>query len=468
MVKSSFFQLLKTLSNKELKAFYQFSVGVYATQKVQLRLLSFLVESKKGVKNWEDISMESAYQTTFQEKLKTDKQRKKLFNTLSDLNGWLKRYLIVNELEEDDYLKNLLLARVYSKRKLSTNFLKLLTKTANNVLNSIDDFWKPLKLMRLSHLSYFGMESTSQIIVTSQSIQKALAYLDQFSIQAKLRYGSELYNRQNILAESTSFTISSQIEDELVNNNFHDNDYIELYYWIMLLVRDRNFEAFEKIESLYFQLTFIDKTEEEEIIGHLNNFQIYLQRIGKPLSYDREMLFYKKALKDKLLLVDGNMTSNAFLNIVFFAIRNKDLDWVEEFIETSKELLIPKEREDVIFIARTRLLMEKKMFGDALIMLSKLSSTLHLLENIRRTYQIICLYELGASKELLLDNCSAFLLFLKRDKLISGTNKEGHINFIQAVQRIVKQESKEEISAFVNTTKPISYKRRLVDWIDRL
>jgi len=156
MRESNFFQLLGTLTERELTAFYHFANGTYYKQQVQLRLLAYIYHNRPKSQGVDRRTVEAAYLAAFNGELENDWHRKKLFNTLSDLNTWLVDFLVLKEIQKDSVMRELLAAKVYKDRLLRKLFYRTLRKIKKELQTKVkDDFWKPLKAMIHAHFSYF-------------------------------------------------------------------------------------------------------------------------------------------------------------------------------------------------------------------------------------------------------------------------------------------------------------------------
>ena len=87
---------------------------------------------------------------------------------------------------------------------------------------------------------------------------------------------------------------------------------------------------------------------------------------------------------------------------------------------------------------------------------------------MRRAFQLKCLVELNENQELILNYCSNFLLYLKRDRFTSQENKLSLINYIKVVQKLQKKTPKQDLVDFVDTTLPMGYKSWVLEWLKQL
>jgi len=130
---------------------------------------------------------------------------KKIFNILSELDNWLTSYLVWKEVESFTTLRQYVLLRIYFKRGLTDRFNKLIKQSIKAMESISNGFWTPLFRMIFYHVRYFNSNTTD--LFKSSNLNFAMKYLDQFYLQAKLRYVGEQVNRSNVLKDSKDFPI---------------------------------------------------------------------------------------------------------------------------------------------------------------------------------------------------------------------------------------------------------------------
>ncbi len=464
MLNSSFFKLLITLSNKELLSFQEFVLAINTKKKVPNRLLSYILSQGTNEAAWKNISIEQAYLATFDQVFSSEKHRKKIFNTLSELNAWLTNYLVWKEVDQSSMWRQYLLTKIYFDRGLSDRFNKSVEQSIKLIKSGPNGFLQPLFLMMFYHVSYFS--STAIDLLKSSKLKFALKKLEQFYLQTRLRYIGELVSRNNLREDNQDFLIPTDLLHSVGKLEYQENTYMQLYYWIVQLSKNRTSIAYERVKH-YFSLTsFIDKEEEQEILTHLLNFCSHSIRKGD-FSYIKESLnLYKEAMEANRL--DLRLTPLSFCNIVSTACTLKEIDWADYFIDRYRIKLITGEGKDFVLLSEVRVFIERKQYENALTSLINIKSKLFHIEKARRAFQIKCLIELDENPELILNQCFNFLLYLKRDKFSSQENKLSYINYIKVVQKLQKKTPKQDLVDFVDTTLPMGYKSWVLEWLKQL
>ena len=119
------------------------------------------------------------------------------------------------------------------------------------------------------------------------------------------------------------------------------------------------------------------------------------------------------------------------------ALRLEEYDWVETFIEENKQLLKPEEQENAYTYNKALLHFHKHNYD----------RTLELLRNVEFTdvfYNLDCKALLMKTfydkNELdpLFSLMDAFYVYLRRNKLISASNRDSYSNFLRFVKKLIK------------------------------
>jgi len=148
-------------------------------------------------------------------------------------------------------------------------------------------------------------------------------------------------------------------------------------------------------------------------------------------------ILYKDLLNKRLIFENNELPSNHFFNVITIALRLKDFDWVEEFIESYKDSLNKKDRENIVTYTKAQLNFYKKDFSKVLELLRyveykdlsrKLSSKVMLIN----TY-----FELGEI-EALISLLDSFRTYLGRNTQIKKDRKERHLTFVKHVRKFVQ------------------------------
>ena len=86
----------------------------------------------------------------------------------------------------------------------------------------------------------------------------------------------------------------------------------------------------------------------------------------RDFSYERAADLYKEALEFEGFYDAGFLSPTSFRNIVFFALRTKEFDWAESFVNTYGERLKEEQRENAKTFNLARIAFYKKEFNQVI------------------------------------------------------------------------------------------------------
>jgi hypothetical protein len=214
---------------------------------------------------------------------------------------------------------------------------------------------------------------------------------------------------------------------------------VRIYYHILMTLMH------PETDSWYFELKkLLAENARRFSKPELNDMYIFARnycakRINKgDLVYLGEVLdLYKALLKDEILLQDGWLSQWDYKNIVSVALRLDEFDWTEDFIRSYKSKLRPEHRDNAFTYNQALLHYHLGHYGKTLELLRDVEFTdvyyhLDCKSLLLKTY-----YETEAARPLL-SLMEAFYIYLRRNKLISGYQKEGYSNFLRFFKKLMK------------------------------
>jgi tetratricopeptide (TPR) repeat protein len=214
---------------------------------------------------------------------------------------------------------------------------------------------------------------------------------------------------------------------------------IAIYHKIALTyLENENADHYMRLMELLDK--YGDRFPKEEVLDmytHALNYCVARINAGH-LNFSQEMLsVYKVLINKELIYENGYITLYDIKNIVTVALRVGDLDWTENFMHEYKERIAPEYRESVYTYNLANIHYHKKEFSKALKLLQAVE--------INDIY-----YNLGAKVLLLktyfeLDEAEpfyslvdAFTNYLKRNKLISESNRTVTLNFVKYTKKLMQ------------------------------
>lgn len=197
-------------------------------------------------------------------------------------------------------------------------------------------------------------------------------------------------------------------------------------------------EDFRKIKSILFNFHHhFNQSEKHDLVDILKYF-FYSKRHETDVT--KELFeIVKFSLKEGLLLEDGYITSQSFINCIFIAKRNKKNEWIENFINQYQPFLNLKVKVDIVLFSEAILAFEKREYINSLKKLTEIRP--NNVVNSARIYclKLQCYYELDNEKSFYhLINSSKQYLFNHKDDFIIERDFSMFKNFITKINQIYK------------------------------
>ncbi len=218
------------------------------------------------------------------------------------------------------------------------------------------------------------------------------------------------------------------------------------YYFIKLITGNKNYFATIK-ETLFANRHSFSQSEFQDVFKMILNF--YIRNINETsISYVPEALaFYKKGLDLNLLMKNGYLSQTTFSNIVGMAIKEKELEWVDSFLNTYTDLLNKKERKEVYSLNKARLEYSLKNFDSAIFHINNVNYKQFFPAVTARLLQIKIYWEIG-QMDLLFQDLHSLKYYVQRKKVIGYYYEllNNTIKFIRKLAELNQFDKKEKIN----------------------
>jgi hypothetical protein len=298
-----------------------------------------------------------------------------------------------------------------------------------------------------------------------RSLLQAVGHLDHYYLTARLRLTCELVNRQSILSETYE---ARQVDALLAYLDALGPDLpdrvpaVALYHQVLLLLARPEEEAhFPRLKALMdTHLHLVTEPERPELYSYAQNYCIRRIRQGQATYLQELFALYRSGLESGYLLEDGVLSAWKYKNIASVGLRVQEFDptaigWVERFIRDYLPLL-PEEFRDTAFAYNQAYLSYTR--GDlakALRYLVQVEFNDVFFSLDTRKMMLMIYYEQDA-EEPMLSLIASFRTWLRRNRLISDTNRRAYSNFINLLIAIYKgAESPEALQAEIRATRPL-------------
>jgi hypothetical protein len=436
MNKSKLISALRTLTNKEFKRFESYIISPFFNKNEKVVELFYHVKKHHPLYPENKVSKEVIFSKLFP-KEQLDEQ--KLRYVMTDLTKLLEEYLCYEEYDKNEIYKKHLLLNAYDNRSLEKYFQTSLEEAdkqqKEQPYRDVNYFFN----QHLIEANAYTHSLSRRPRAISSSLQEAVDNLDYYYLSNRLRYSCAILSREHLLQEKYNNLFLDQIFEFLSQTNLDHVPSVAIYLNIALTYLEfDNEEHYKKLIGLMDNYSAQFPFDEvKDIYTHAINYCLRKLNAGKEVFLSQLLDLYKVLLKKEIIFDNGYLTPNRVKNIVTAALRAGELEWTETFLKDYRERLDPEFGESTYVYNMANLYYHKKEFSKAL----KLMQTVE----INDIY-----YHLGAKVLLLktyfeLDESEpffslvdAFTNYLKRNKLISDSQRTVNLNFVKYSKKLMQ------------------------------
>ena len=369
MDSSKIFNSLKYLNVYELGSFEKFIRSPYFNQNENLISLYGIL--LPYLKNRMEIELDKfqVWKMIFQEQEFDDKNFRKL---TSDLLKLLERFISQQIYDENNSLiTNNLLKGITRKGAIKMYNSAIATAerlVERNYDRNSDYYYQQymLEKNKFNFTSEFEKKSKKQAKHNWFNIKEISDNIDIFFISEKLKLYITLLSAKSIRKIETDLNFIDEIIIFIEENNLFEFPPITIYYQIYLTLTDSgNEENYFKLKELIAKYIHLFPREEAlDIYESAFNYCINKGNLGNKDFYEEYLFLFKNMLQNNLLFKDDKLDPTRFRNIVFTAARVNDYKWAEWFIETYKDKLDDRYRDNAVTFNLARLNYYKKDFDN--------------------------------------------------------------------------------------------------------
>ena len=470
MRRLKFFTLFRTLQPEEVAAFQKYLKRMHSNEKVALGVYAYVKKFYPGFQDEKKLDLSHIFRKVFGTAIEDNEyNRKKLLNALSDLNLWLKAFILSEKLNDNSFESRYLWLTILKERKMKQEFVQDAAQIQEELAvrskrRSVTDYGQSLALNQMVYNQFAEDNSTP----LGQAFLPLAANLDLYYAVTKIKMACELVNMQNQnqpVSEPGFLLEMPEIKETPILN---DHPLVQLYSEIYRLLSSRRDEHYSRVEALLMaQAEKIDPIELGVMLIYLRNYGSSMVRKGEEQLWERVHRLNKLGVDNEVFIRRGTMTAREFLNIVNAAGKVGDFTWAEKFIRTRSRHLPADTRVHAELLARTILQFEQKDFASIvrelnLVNLKELHD-LHLLIRLR-TMMLRCFYELGKDQDTILTYCTNFENSLHRMHHPSTEAVVATFNFITLLKILIRKKTdKETLQKKIHDTQPVFFKPWLLE-----
>lgn len=457
MRNSKLIQLMETLNEDEIRGFTKYVIRINKDDSNIVKIFNYLKKNR-----------------TFSDEKKLDRKyiftklfdnegfnERKILDLASDLSLQLEEYLLLRFVKTSILHKNYLLTEIYKRRGLEKLALQINRKSIKNLPEKYDLTYH-LNAWRLLH-NQFNLGDSTEIKKGrhDELLDKINTHLDMFFMLTKMRYYTEVKNREFFINKKTEALFMNEIIEYSEKKPFSENPLFEIYKGISQLNDHPDETTYEYVKALFYQCkNKLSENEIEDIFLFLINYANTIIIRGN-LAYQEELLkLYQEGFVQNMVSEYGAAFTQHYINAVILAAELNQVEWAENFICNYSSKLKEKNQQDVSLLAKAYLLHVKSDYEKSLEKINSVNFHDISYEFISRTLIIRNYYEVPDDRYPLMSRCDTFERFLMDNKFIGKKLKESNLNFVRLVKKLKRAKNKPK--ALKNLHDEISEKENLV------
>ena len=454
MRKNNLITFLKRLDKRDWREFRKFVRSPYFNQREDvIRLFDYLDKAINSL-SLAALDKEKVFAEIYPEEIfNTNKLR----HTTSVLLKILKKYIIQTELQNDVIQNQQYLYKGFRKKGLDTFYEKEI-KVSRNLLEK--------EIYRDSHFYFrkyeIGMEEATfgiaQRRTEAKDLQPITNDLTIAFIASMMRLSCEIQSHQTLITQTFDLKLLSKILKLIEEGDYDEIPLILLYYHCYNSFGDLNnnkiakseihFDKLKKLIQQHWEL--IPPIEIKTIYLHAINYCIKRLNAGERHFIREAFELFRSGLKNKTLIYNGILSTFSYKNITRLGMALMENEWVEDFLESYKKYLHPRERDNNWRYNLAFFNFQQQKYKSAMQLLLQVEFKDVLYNLDARRILLKSYYELGEYNALdsLLDS---FLQYIHRQKDI-GYHRENNLNLVRFVKKIIhsRLEDKQIIHQLIN------------------
>lgn len=450
MIKSSVILILKSFSDSEIKIFEEFLNSPFFNKNE--KLLDFFSILKKFHPGYDDekLTKENLYREMFGERKFRESYIRNLF---SDLNLLAEKFLQVNQLNKN-FTGDKLLIEELNNRNISDLMgkkIKLLEKKVES-LRSKDHEYYSGKSFIFEAKSFLMVDKTLTDNFRNDQLKSNLSF---FMISV-MEIAFYLIIEEQRVKIKHNYEFIDLLLGYLKNHlsDFRESPLLLIYFYLLLsfFEKSNDEEHFNHAAGLFKKhFSSFSKVDKKNIYSMLQTFCINKIESGF-YSYNKVLL---KILLEMLRFgilshkEKDYINLNLFRNILILCFTLKEINLLRKFIGEYISKVNPESHESISAYSYAHLYFMQNDFEKSLEqsnkinygkLLLKTNENLYFKNDIKKLI-LMCLYELQ-SFETSFSFIDAHRHFLNSSKLIKDDTKKKYLNFLSAVDKLIKMKIK--------------------------
>jgi len=465
MIGSKLLRLINSMDNNQLSNSKEFISNRFKDSDEAKLLLHIL----KYVNREDELTKEAVFKKLYPKQKFDDI---KIRRAMSALLKKLRLQIAVdefsaNELVVEEYLTEYLLKNDLQKQT-QQNIQRRKKLTEKNENRSRDFHLSKYSILQHSNKFYEKYDGRFPL----SELNNSLYHLEQFYLIEKLKIIcailSNRENAKNLIFSESSLQFILQLKFEENEKNIAPTIYKTAALILLEQNANQNFEYYQKLLNQNFKL--FNKSEITDLYFIGINFCVRKINSGDLNYLPKLFTLYKFSIENGFLLIDGKVSPWSYKNTISAALRLKEFDYVEQFIEKYSVKLPADEKENAERFNKARLHFYKKEYFKVLRLLQEVEYTDVFYSLDAKTLLLKTYYELD-ELEVMYSLMSSFRQLLNRKKLISEKHRRNYKNFIKYVRKLnkvnyLKKDQLKALSKEIKEAQNIADKNWLIEKVE--
>jgi hypothetical protein len=220
---------------------------------------------------------------------------------------------------------------------------------------------------------------------------------------------------------------------------------LAIYYYIYLTRKEEeNVEHYFALKNLIEKYAdILPKDEAVSVFDSASNYCVGRLNARDEPFWKEYLDLFKVALSKGIYTYTGDIGELRYNNTIGIALRLKEFDWVENFVEEYKQFLAPAIRENTYNFAMIRIYLHQKKFDIILQRFAQIEFGDLNYSLIGKAMLAVAYFE-EELFDLLDTHLDSFKVFMNRHKDIPVDRKLGFANFIKYTKRLMKLQPREK------------------------
>lgn len=467
MLKSRLIQVLRTFNKKELRELKKWVQSPFHNQREDvITLYDYLTESTNL---FNDNLLDKAFifpRIYPNEKFDDSKMRQ----VMHFLFKAMEEYLFFQKESQNEIKKKISLLKVYGERYLDKAF----NKTQKDIENHMQ---KALNPKEDDLINYYQFQKEvgdfKSKIKRSQelNLQELTDAYDRAYIAEKLKHACLILSHQRVYNAQYEIGLLEEILAFTEKNNLLENQRIGIHYYLYKILSENKVEDFYLLKEYLAEVTAIPKIEIRDAYIYSINFCASQINSGNKIFLKEAFLLYKNGIEKEVFIENKILSKWTFKNAVVVALKLKEFEWVENFIQNYSQFLEEKHQKGFLYFNYAMLYYETGNYEKALDVIHKYEFK-DILINIESRMILIKIYYEADEFKILESQLESMRAYLQRKKVI-GYHKEVYKNIIRYTKKLLKvnpysKAQKEKLKLEIETAKPLTEKAWLLKQLAEL